>query len=108
MKTMKLALLASIFFPTIAWGGQINGTLFQNGKPVANKAVQIQCGQKIVQSTATNSEGEFAVFVHQPGICQFEVVDMGLRHKIYSYQLPVRYDFDVVRAPDGRYLLRRH
>ncbi len=108
MAIIKFAVLASVFLPSIAWGGQINGTLFRDGQPMANEDIRITCGQNIVQAIATDSQGRFTFFVHQTGTCDFEIVRMGLTHKIYSYQLPVRYDFDVVRATDGRYLLRRH
>lgn len=108
MRIIKVALLASFLFPTITWGGQINGTLFQAGQPVANENVRITCEQNIAQTIPTDSQGRFTFFVRQTGMCHFEVVDMGLTHKIYSYNLPVRYDFDLVRQPDGGYLLRRH
>ena len=108
MRMIKFALLASVLFPAITWGGQINGTLFRDGQPVVNKGVRIRCEPNIVQSAATDSQGVFTLYVSQTGMCLFEVVDMGLTHRIYSYQLPVRYDFDLVRQPDGGYLLRRH
>ncbi len=108
MRVICSVLLASFLFPTIAWGGQISGTLFRNGQPVANEEVRIRCGQNIGQPVVTDSQGRFTVFVQQAGTCDFEITRMGLTHRIISYQLPVRYDFDIVRAPDGQDRLRRH
>lgn len=108
MRMIKFALLVSVLFPTIIWGGQINGTLFRNGQPVANENIRITCEQNRVQNVATDPQGRFTVFVLQTGMCDFEIVRTGVKHKIYSYQLPVRYDFDVVRGPDGQDQLRRH
>jgi uncharacterized GH25 family protein len=108
MRVIKLGLLASVLFPAITWGGQISGTLFRDGQPLANEDVRIICEQNTAQTVATDSQGRFMFFVRQTGMCGFAVAKIGVTHKIYSYQLPVRYDFDVVRAPDGRFPLRRH
>jgi len=101
-----LGLLVSVLFPTITWGGQINGTLFRDGQPVANEEVRIRCGQD-AQCVKTDSQGRFTFFVRQTGICHFEIRRTGATHKIISYQLPVRYDFDIFRETDDQDRLRR-
>lgn len=107
MRFIKFALLATVVVPSLASGGQIDGTLFQNGQPVANKDIRIRCEPNVSESRTTDPQGTFRFYVEQSGICFFEVVDLGLTHKIYSYQYPVRYDFDLVKQPEGGYLLRR-
>jgi hypothetical protein len=108
MRFIKFALLATVVLPSLASGGQIDGTLFQNGQPVANKNIQIRCEPNVLESKITDPRGTFRFYVKQSGVCFFEVVDLGLVHRIYSYRGPVRYDFDLVRQPEGRYMLRRH
>lgn len=107
MRRSKYALLTMLLLPFVAWGGQINGTLQQNGAAVVGKSIHIRCGVNIIQSATTNSLGAFSFYIPPIGICAFEVEGLGLSHKVYSDHDPVRYDFEMVEQPDGRYLLRR-
>ncbi len=116
MRFIKFALLIPVVLPSLTWGGLIEGTLFKNGQPVADREIRIHCESTVrcfikfegdENKCGTNPEGDFSFYVDQPGICTFEVVALGLKHRIYSYQDPVRYDFDLVKQPDSRYLLRR-
>jgi hypothetical protein len=37
MRVINFAVFASILFPAITWGGQINGTVFRDGQPVERR-----------------------------------------------------------------------
>lgn len=108
MKAIRLLLFSVLLSPTVAYGGQIFGTLTADNKPVGRAVkVSVLCG-------ATNGAGEtddygsYKVFVPK-GKCVLKVYYGGqwLEFAIYSYDDPVRYDFDVVRGGDGRYFLKR-
>jgi hypothetical protein len=107
MRLIRFALPTTFLLLSLAWGGQIDGTLYQSGQPVAGQNIQVRCEPNVLQSGTTDSRGAFSIYMDQTGICAFEVIDLGVTHKIYSYRDPVRYDFDLVVQPDGRYLLRR-
>lgn len=105
MRLIEGALFASIAVSCPTFAGQIDGSLFKGGQPVANKDIRLRCEGRTLQSRTT-PDGTYRFFVEQSGVCLFEVVDPELTHKIYSYQDPVRYDFDLVSDGNG-YLLRR-
>jgi hypothetical protein len=108
MKAIKLLLFSILFFPTVAYGGQIYGTLTVDNRPVG-KGIQV-----VILCGATNGKGEtddygsYKVFA-QKGKCTLKVIYGGqeILFGIYSYDDPVRYDFDVVRGGDGKYFLKR-
>ena len=110
MKAIRLLLLSILLFPTVAYGGQIYGTLTVDNKPVGKGVkVAIVCG-------TTNGAGEpddygtYKVFVPKgtKGKCTLKVYYGGqeLSFPLYSYDDPVRYDFDVVRGGDGKFFLK--
>jgi uncharacterized GH25 family protein len=115
MRFTKFALLATAVVPSLALGGQIDGTVFKNGQPVGNGDIRIRCEPNVSESRTTDLQGTFSFYVEQSGICSFEVVDLKAAedkrivaaHRVYSYQYPVRYDFDLVPQPGGGYSLRR-
>ena len=108
MKPIRLLLISILLSPTVAYGGQIYGTLTVDNKPVGKGIkVAIVCG-------ATNGAGEtddygaYKVFVPK-GKCILKVYYGGqeILFPMYSYDDPVRYDFAVVRQGDKFALQRR-
>lgn len=108
MKVIRLLLLSILISPAIAYAGQIYGTLTIDNRPVG-KGVKVAI---LVGSTKTTAEtddyGSYKVFVPK-GKYTLTVYYGGkeLPFGIFSYDDPVRYDFDVVRQGDGYYLKRR-
>jgi len=107
MKSTTLFLLAACVLSAEAFGGWIDVTLFENGKPLADRKIQITCGTEVLAPVTRDSWGVWRFFTRHEGTCEFQLLDpVPLSHKIYSYRDPVRYDFDLIRQ-DGGYLLRR-
>lgn len=108
MKAIRLLLLSILLFPSVAYGGQIFGTLTVDNRPVG-KGVKVA-----IACVATNGAGEtddygsYKVFVPK-GKCTLKVYYGGqeLLFAIYSYDDPVRYDLAIVRGSDGKYFLKR-
>lgn len=94
--------------PVLASGGQITGTLFKEGKPANELKIQLSCDKVLVAPMYFDASASFSFYVDKSGICYFEVLDLGLSHKVYSYETPIHYDFDLFRQSDGSYLIRRH
>lgn len=108
MKPIRLLLLAILLSPTVAYGGQIFGTLTVNNKPVGRGVkVAIACDSGN-GGGETDDYGAYKVFVRK-GKCTLKVYFGGqeLLFALYSYDDPVRYDFSIVRGGDGRYSLQR-
>jgi hypothetical protein len=108
MKAIRLLLLSILLSPTVAYGGQIFGTLTVDNRPVG-KGIQVVVVCGATNGTSyTDDYGSYKVFVPK-GRCTLNVSYGGqaLSFAIYSYDDPVRYDFDVVRGGDGKYFLKR-
>jgi hypothetical protein len=110
MKTIHTALLLILFSPAVASAAQIFGTLKEGDRPVGKGvSVAIEC-QGGGDSKDTDAYGSYNLFARQPGKCTLKVLYGGQWSKpfpIYSYNDPVRYDFELVRQGDGQYALVR-
>lgn len=110
MKTIRLALLLIIFSPSVASAAQIFGTLKEGDRPVGKGVnVVVECAGG-GDSKETDAYGSYNLFVRQSGKCTLKVFYQGqwsAPFTIYSYNDPVRYDFELVRQGDGQYALRR-
>ena len=109
MKAIRLLLISILLSPTVAYGGQIYGTLTVNNKPVGRGVkVALVCGTTIGPGE-TDDYGAYKVFVGAKGKCTLKVIydRQELSFAVFSYDDPVRYDFDVVRGGDGKYFLKR-
>ncbi len=102
-----LALGPALVWMAPAWGGQVEGTLFKDGRPVAGAAIELRSAAEVIERGKTDAAGAFRVFLEETGSYEFVVPEHGLSYRIYSYPSPVRYDFDLVKQSDGSYLLRR-
>ena len=108
MKVIRLLLLSILISPATAYAGQIYGTLMVDNKAVGKGVkVAIECGTTN-GGDDTDDYGTYKVFVPK-GKCTLKVNYGGqeLSFPIYSYDDPVRYDFDIVRGGDGKYFLKR-
>ena len=108
MKAIRLLLLSIVLFPTVAYGGQIFGTLTVDNRPVGKDVtVIIECGATNGKGQ-TDAYGSYKVFVPK-GKCTLKVIYGGqeLLFALYSYDDPVRYDFSIVRQSNGSLTLQR-
>ncbi len=104
-KLLVLGFLIACTAPTRA--GQIDGTLFKDGRPVAGATIELRRGEDVSLRSTTDAMGAFRVFLQETGSYEFVLPEHNLRYRIYSYPSPVRYDFDLAKQDDGSYLLRR-
>src|SRR5262245_36105514 len=109
MKRLLMLIGLVLFVPLTIYAGQIYGNLRgPNGQPIQKDlAVEIKCGEKVVTGL-TDAYGSYRVYAAEKGRCTFKVVYQGqdVPFDVYSYDDPVRYDFDLV-IENGRYTLRR-
>ena len=106
----KMLLIAIIFlFPSIAFsaGGQIYGTITAPAK--SQMQIQVQCG-RLVQTTYTDTNGSYRLFVPVPGECSIQVLYSNKwtsPHQIYISANPTRYNFAIVQQGSTWALIRR-
>jgi len=100
--TFRLAI--GLLLPGLACAGDIYVTLREGSSPLAGVSCQID-GQPVRLQTASNGSlrtnlpnGQYTLRVLYKGAAPTQ---------IYSSAEPAQYDFEVVRKPDGHYVLVR-
>jgi hypothetical protein len=109
MKKIAMTIASGLLLSLSVSAAQIYGSLKEDRRPVANAKFQVVCaGQKPVDGI-TDSYGAYTVYVGK-GKCIFQLTSYkGQAVKfepLYSYDKPLRYDFDLV-VENGVYKLRR-
>lgn len=89
------------------WAGQVEGTLYREGRPVQGATIELRRGEEVVERIKTSGSGTFGVFLQATGSYELVLPEHGLGSRIYSYPSPVRYDFDLVKKGADGYELRR-
>jgi hypothetical protein len=89
--------------------GQIYGTIVMNGQPVKDAKVEIQCGQEASVSGATAADGAYRINVPQQGQCSLTLPTYEGRPSasVFSSPNPSLYNFELAKAGDGKYELKR-
>ncbi|MBI4528839.1 MAG: carboxypeptidase regulatory-like domain-containing protein [Deltaproteobacteria bacterium] len=106
MRALMVLLVLVVMGSESALAAQIYGSLVQNGKPVPGIEVYVVdcagCQAK------TDAYGSYRIYIPTSGKFTLKVrYGSGeLSHLIYSYNNPVRYDFELVNQA-GQYVLRR-
>jgi hypothetical protein len=108
MRPFKYSCVALVvFFSSIAYAGQVLGSVTFSGRALPSAGFQITCGGATTDG-ATASDGSFRINVPQQGQCTFTLVGYaGATAVVFSYPNPSHYDFELVRMPDGNYTLRK-
>lgn len=114
MKAITALLFLVLLFlmsllPPFAEAAQIYGSLKEGEKSVGRGVeIAITCNNTPYRTT-TEEDGSYRVFVRERGKCRFTVTyrNRTAATDIYSFDDPTRYDFELVRQPDGNYVLRR-
>jgi hypothetical protein len=108
MKAVRLSFLALTFVTASTFGGEIYGTIKEDGKPVGKDvAVTVEIGGKSY-SKPTDEFGSYRIFVAESGKGTAKVAFKGqtISGEIESYATPIRFDL-VIENKDGHYTLRR-
>ncbi|MCI0453639.1 MAG: hypothetical protein L0Y68_01435 [Candidatus Dadabacteria bacterium] len=109
MKTTASLVILILLVPAFVRAAQVYGSLNEGSKSVGPKVrIEIACAGNTYPGE-TDGYGSYSIYIPQPGKCTLRV-DYGGQwpeYEIYSYDDPVRYDFDLVRGNDGRYVLIR-
>ncbi|HJZ68628.1 MAG TPA: hypothetical protein VKF81_10945 [Blastocatellia bacterium] len=110
MKGILTLVLLLFLLPTVVFAAQVYGSLKEGGRPVGRGCkVVVDCSGELYERE-TDDYGSYSVYAARKGKCTLQVYYQGQwssRFDIYSYDDPVRYDFDLVRDGNGQYFLRR-
>ena len=108
MKAVRLISLALTLVAASSLGGEIYGTIKENGKPIGKDiAVTIEIAGKSY-SKPTDEFGSYRIFVAESGkgTAKLAFKEQTISGEIESYSTPVRFDL-VIENKDGHYILRR-
>jgi hypothetical protein len=100
--------LVALMAPLTAQAAQIYGALSKGGSPLAGTRVTVACDSGDRDETRTDDHGAYRLFVAHTGRCTLSLPDDGgASAAIYSFDDPVRFDFDLVPAGGGFQLRKR-
>lgn len=109
MKIIIFLISLILFIPSSIYAGQVYGSLTERNRSVEpGVRIIIGCGPNTYKGV-TDKYGSYNIYVPQRGKCNMTVFYGKERPttSIYSYSDPIRYDFELVRDHQGRYVLRR-
>lgn len=98
-RRLKPLLFVSAFWiaPLPAQAAQIYGSVFEGGGAVSGQVVRVVCDSGDRDENKTDGHGSYRLFVKQTGKCTLSIPGKGgASARIYSFDEPVRFDFDVV------------
>jgi hypothetical protein len=102
MKTKRVLILILLLVPILSYAGEIYGTIKgDDGKPLANKIVQIKQNDKIMASDTIDANGYFTVTIKEIGKFKLEVVgykEAGF--EVFSSNNSTRYNLLMNKAGD--------
>jgi hypothetical protein len=108
MKKLGVFLLLLMLFPSVALGGEIFGTITEEGRSIGQgtKVEIVSSGN--TYSAETDKFGSYRIYVKETGRCVLKVQHGGQTPsiEISSYESSVRYDL-ALEKKDGQYSLKR-
>ncbi len=107
MKIVLMTVVLILLFAALAIGGNVYGTLTENGKAVAQAKLEVTCGAN-KYNTETDANGAFKLFVKDQGKCSLAVSHQGqtAAMDINSFEGSVQYDI-VLEKQGNQYTLKR-
>lgn len=109
MSALRLILVALAVSAASSFGGEVYGTIQENGKPVA-KGLSITITPGADQSPIQTDEfGSYRIFVPEAGPCTLNLTlptKETVSCPIQSYSKPTRFDL-VLENTNGKWSLRR-
>lgn len=109
MKTIAILIVLLVCVPSLVFGGEIYGTLTEDGKSVGpNAQLEVTCAGKTYPRNTTDQYGSYRLYMQETGKCTLKVhyKEQSPSTEISSYEKSVRYDL-VLEKRDGQYVLRR-
>lgn len=109
MRAVSFALGLILLLPTVAFTGQIFGSLKEGRRSVGRGVpVEVICGGDRY-AVQTDAYGSYNIYAPKTGKCTFVVTHKGAsaHASVYSYKDPVRYDFELIQGGRGYELRRR-
>ncbi len=107
MKTLGVLACLIAAVPTAAIGGEIYGTIKEQGAPVKEGVkVAVACGEKSVAGE-TDKNGAYRLFAEDEGKCTLTVT-VGKETpsiEVHSFSDSARYNL-ILEKKDGKYVLR--
>ena len=100
-----IALLA----PAIVYAGQVYGTIVLEGQGVKSAALEIQCGKDEPVKGTTAADGSYRINVPQQGQCTLTLpsYEGSPSASIFSGPNPAAFNYELVKAANGKYELKR-
>ena len=107
MKIVLMTVVLILLFAALAIGGNVYGTLTENGKAVPQAKLEVTCGAN-KYNTETDANGGFKLFVKDEGKCALKVAYQGQTPSfdINSFEGSVQYDL-VLEKQGANYTLKR-
>jgi hypothetical protein len=105
LKRVASLLLLFLAFGLKAIAGQVYGRIFHNDEPTPGMQLELQCSDEST-SGQTDDEGVYRLFVRATGECMVvaRVGDQRAEGRLYSYDRPTEYDFDLI-VQEGQWRL---
>jgi hypothetical protein len=105
-KVITTFVLAAAFAAPVS-AGQIFGSLKEDGRPLNGVKFEVFCRDR-TYSGVTDGDGGYSIEVGR-GRCTFRLYyrEQTPNYDLYSYDNPLRYNFDVIKLSTGQYILRR-
>ena len=102
---VAIALLA----PAVVYAGQIYGTIVLEGQGVKSAALEIQCGKDEPVKGTTAADGSYRLNVPQQGQCTLTLpsYEGSPSASIFSGPNPAAYNYELVKAANGKFELKR-
>jgi hypothetical protein len=97
-----------MLFPSLAYAGQVYGSLIAGGRGAVKVAIEITCAGAVTTGT-TASDGSYRINVSRQGQCTFTLPGYEGRPSavVFSYPKPTQYDFELVGKSGTYRLVRR-
>lgn len=110
MKKLTSMILLLIGCAELAIAGQIYGNVKEGNRSVGEGVeISINCASKPI-AARTDTYGSYKIYVPNSGKCSLTILYQNRWSQpfsIYSDQEPVRYDFELLKQPDGTFTLKR-
>ena len=109
MRPIRYVCLAlALMIPTVAYAGQVYGTIVMDGKGVGGTNIEITCGSDVTKGT-TAADGAYRINVPQQGQCTLVLPDQSGKPSamVFSTPNPAAYNFELVKSGNGHELKRR-
>jgi hypothetical protein len=109
MRSVKYVACLALMCSAVVEAGQIYGTIVSEGQGLKSANIEIKCGSADAVTGTTAADGAYRINVAQQGQCTFTLPGYTGRPSfaVFSSPNPALYNFELVKAADGKFELRR-